>query len=101
MLSEVEAAPDVAGVVAQAYINAEVIVDGGLHRGGVFRGGGCSGHNGSGGQSQETQCLQQCVQFQMSDQFGWFGWLRSDTRMAQTSSVVLEARITCAVRIKN
>lgn len=101
VLAEVKATPDVVGVITQASSDAEVIVDGGLHRGGVFGGRGCSGHNGSGGQSQETQCLQQCVQFHMSDQFGWFGWLRSDTRMALTSSIMLEARITCAVRNKN
>jgi hypothetical protein len=37
----------------------------------------------------------------MSDQVGWFGWLRSDTRMVRTPSVMLEARITCAVKVKN
>ncbi len=62
MLAVVDATPDVVGIIAEGGGDAEVVVRG---RGSdwVLNGGGRTGHNRSGGQSQESQCFQQCIQF--------------------------------------
>lgn len=63
MLAEVDATPDVVGVVAKAGGDAEVVIDRG-DGSRVFRGGSrCAGHNRCGSQREESQRLEQCVQF--------------------------------------
>ncbi len=82
MLAVVDTTPNVVGVVADGGSDAEVIVHGSRSDWVFVRSGsGWSGHNGSGGQCQEPQRFQQCVQFHSLMVGIRLVGLRSDTRM--------------------
>jgi hypothetical protein len=71
MLTVVDATPHVVGVITNGGGDTQIIVRG-SGSDGVFRSfSGWAGHNGSGGQCQEPEGFQDCVQFHFL--FSWVG----------------------------